>query len=164
MRLGRPANARRSVVGQALSEFALVVPIFLLLLFGLIEVGRYIYLNNAFNAAAREGARFGSVEEWRYACPKNVRSPNRITCTEQVTRDRIAGAPASFEVDATCTQVGANGSQRAVSAAACGANDLLTVKIYTPASGPNAYHFLTPIIGQLIGSPVIAGQAQVVVQ
>ncbi len=164
MRLGRQAGDPHRVAGQALAEFALVVPIFLLMLFGLIEVGRYIYLNNAFNAAAREGARFGSVEDWQYACPKSVGSPNRLRCTEQVTRDRISGAPASFEVVATCSQAGSNGTQRAVSATTCGANDLLTVKIYTPASGANAYHFLTPIVGQLIGSPVIAGQAQVVVQ
>jgi Flp pilus assembly protein TadG len=142
----------------------MVVPIFLLLLFGLIEVGRYIYLNNAFNAAAREGARYGSVEGWQDACPKSVGSPNRLSCTEQVTRERVAGAPASFDVQVSCIDGRATTSRTLVSAAKCGANDLLTVKIYTPQSGPDAYHFLTPIIGQLIGSPVIAGQAQVVVQ
>ena len=164
MRSGERPPERGSARGQSLVEFAMVVPIFLLLLFGLIEVGRFIYLNNAFNAAAREGARFGSVEQWQYTCPESVRSPNRLTCTEQVTRERVAGAPASFDVKATCTEVGANGQQSNVSAARCGANDLLTVKINTKASGPEAYHFLTPIIGQLIGSPVISGQVQVVVQ
>jgi Flp pilus assembly protein TadG len=164
MRSGERSRGRGSAYGQSLVEFAMVVPIFLLLLFGLIEVGRYVYLNNAFNAAAREGARFGSVEQWRYACPKSVRSPNRITCTEQVTRERVAGAPATFDVKATCSEVGANGKPNTVLPAQCGANDLLTVKINTRPSGPDAYHFLTPIIGQLIGSPVIAGQAQVVVQ
>jgi TadE-like protein len=164
MRCGERSRGRGTARGQSLVEFAMVVPIFLLLLFGLIEVGRYIYLNNAFNAAAREGARFGSVEQWRYACPSSVRSPNRFSCTQQVTRDRVAGAPASFEVDVTCREVRANGEPSEVAEAQCGANDLLYVEIYTEASGPDAYHFLTPVIGQLIGSPVVKGQAQVVVQ
>ncbi len=164
MRARQRSGGRGAACGQSLVEFAMVVPIFLLLLFGLIEVGRFIYLNNAFNAAAREGARFGSVEQWRYACPKSVGSPNRFSCTKQVTRDSVAGAPASFEVDVICREARASGEPTAVPEAECGANDLLTVEIYTEASGPDAYRFLTPVIGQLIGSPVIKGQAQVVVQ
>ena len=48
--------------GQALVEFALVIPIFLLMLFGLIDIGRLVYLNATLSQAAREGARVGSVE------------------------------------------------------------------------------------------------------
>ena len=155
----RPDRRRR---GQALVEFALVVPIFLLLLFGLIEVGRFIYLNNAFNEAAREGARYGSVDQWQYSCPKNVASPNRLTCTTQVTRDRIAGAPAAFDVEVTCTPLDNSGDQLAPQA--CGADDLLIVTVRTKASGSEAYQFLTPILGQIIRAPIINGQAQVVVQ
>ena len=43
-------------------EFALVIPIFLLMLFGLIDIGRLVYLNATLSQAAREGARVGSVE------------------------------------------------------------------------------------------------------
>ena len=135
--------------GQALVEFALVLPIFLIVLFGLIDVARYVYLNNAFNEAAREAARYGSVEQWRYACPKAVSSPSRLACTAQVARERIAGAPATFSVKATC------------STAACRANDVLTVHVFT---NPGSFRFLTPIIGQLIPGPDIDGQSQVLVQ
>jgi Flp pilus assembly protein TadG len=41
--------------GQASSEFALVAPIFFLLLFGLIDFGRYVYYVQILNNAAREG-------------------------------------------------------------------------------------------------------------
>ena len=44
--------------GQALVEFALVLPVFLLIVFGIIDVGRYVYVTNAFNQAAREAARW----------------------------------------------------------------------------------------------------------
>ncbi|MEX0710415.1 MAG: TadE family protein [Chloroflexota bacterium] len=48
--------------GQSLVEFALVFPIFILLVFGLIDMGRYAYVNSTISQAAREGARVAAVE------------------------------------------------------------------------------------------------------
>ncbi len=48
--------------GQGLVEFALVLPIFLLMLFGLVDGGRYVYMNSVISQAAREGARLATVE------------------------------------------------------------------------------------------------------
>jgi Flp pilus assembly protein TadG len=46
-------------------EFALVLPIFLLVFFGLIDVGRLVYMNSVLSQSAREGARIASVEaDW----------------------------------------------------------------------------------------------------
>jgi Flp pilus assembly protein TadG len=154
---------RRAQRGQALVEFALVFPIFALLLFGLIDIGRYVYVANAFNQSAREAARYGSVEQWSYTCPASVpvASQNRLTCTQQVARDRIAAAPANFTTTATCTT---NGSAT-VAAAACRAGYLLKVVVATPSSPANqTFRFFTPLISNLIGPVVISGQAQVVVQ
>ena len=58
--------------GQAMVEFALVLPLFLLLLFAFIDVGRYVYSTTAYGQAAREGARWGSVEQWAFECPVGV--------------------------------------------------------------------------------------------
>jgi Flp pilus assembly protein TadG len=46
---------------QALVEFALVAPIFFLMLFALIDFGRYVYYVQILNNAAREGARYAIV-------------------------------------------------------------------------------------------------------
>jgi Flp pilus assembly protein TadG len=51
----------RRVFGQALAEFALVAPIFFLMLFGIIDFGRYVYYVQVLNNAAREGARYAIV-------------------------------------------------------------------------------------------------------
>lgn len=51
----------RRRTGQAIVEFALVAPIFLLMLFAIIEFGRYIYTVQILNNAAREGARYAIV-------------------------------------------------------------------------------------------------------
>jgi hypothetical protein len=46
---------------QALAEFALVAPLFFLMLFGIIDFGRYVYYVQILNNAAREGARYAIV-------------------------------------------------------------------------------------------------------
>jgi Flp pilus assembly protein TadG len=47
----------RLQTSQALIEFALISPVLLLLLFGIIDVGRAIFYYDTVNHAAREGAR-----------------------------------------------------------------------------------------------------------
>jgi Flp pilus assembly protein TadG len=47
--------------GQALVEMALIMPLFLLVVFGITEFGRALYILNSLNNAAREGARRASV-------------------------------------------------------------------------------------------------------
>lgn len=42
---------------QALIEFALISPVLLLLLFGIVDIGRAVFYYDALNHAAREGAR-----------------------------------------------------------------------------------------------------------
>jgi Flp pilus assembly protein TadG len=59
-------NRRRTLArdrsrGQALVEVALVAPLFFMLLFGLIDLGRVIWAIDSVGAAAREGARYASV-------------------------------------------------------------------------------------------------------
>jgi len=48
---------RRSQQSQALIEFALVSPVLLLLIFGVIDIGRAVFYYDTLNHAAREGAR-----------------------------------------------------------------------------------------------------------
>lgn len=47
--------------GQALVEMALVLPILLLLVFGIVEFGRIYHCHMTLTSATREGARAGSV-------------------------------------------------------------------------------------------------------
>jgi Flp pilus assembly protein TadG len=50
----------RSQTGQALVEMALIVPILVLLIVGVIEIGRYAYISILVGNAARAGAAFGT--------------------------------------------------------------------------------------------------------
>jgi Flp pilus assembly protein TadG len=57
----RPQRERGRSIAQALAEFAIVAPIFFLILFGIIDFGRYVYYTQVLNNAAREGARYAIV-------------------------------------------------------------------------------------------------------
>jgi Flp pilus assembly protein TadG len=61
-RLGR-RRARPGTSGQALVEFALVIPIFLLVLVTLFDFGRAVFAYNTLTNAAREGARIAIVNQ-----------------------------------------------------------------------------------------------------
>ena len=51
----------RDEAGVALLEFALLVMVLLLLVFGAIDFGRALFTSNNLTSAAREGARYGAV-------------------------------------------------------------------------------------------------------
>lgn len=47
--------------GQVIVELAIILPFLLLLVFGIAEFGRYLYLKNSATNASREGARKAAV-------------------------------------------------------------------------------------------------------
>ena len=49
--------------GQSLVEFALIVPIFVLVMVGIFDVGRAVFAFNTINQAAREAARLAIVDQ-----------------------------------------------------------------------------------------------------
>lgn len=56
-------NADARARGQALVEFALVLPIFLVLVLGVFDFGRLIVLHTSMTNGAREGARLATVNQ-----------------------------------------------------------------------------------------------------
>jgi hypothetical protein len=110
-------------------EFALVFPIFILLLFGLIDLGRLVYANNALAEAAREGARWGSVQ---------ARSGTSLDTIETHAGDQVAGV-GPVTVTASCIKRTSDGQP-------CGQLDTLEVKV------EGSFGMLTPVIAQVMGA------------
>ena len=54
---------RERTRGQALVEFAIIIPIFVLLLVGIFDLGRAVYAWSTLNNAAREGTRQAIVDQ-----------------------------------------------------------------------------------------------------
>ncbi len=73
---------RRTDRGQSLVETALVLPVFLLVLFGVIDGARLVYTNSQLSQAAREGARLAAVEvDWVGSVDPACASPAEIAST-----------------------------------------------------------------------------------
>jgi len=61
--------------GQAVTEFALVAPLFFLLVFAIIEGGRFILYYETLSNATREGARYAIVHGSNSYCPSGPMPP-----------------------------------------------------------------------------------------
>lgn len=156
------ANERSAHRGQALVEFALVVPLLLLLLFGVIDVARYVYNTNALSEAARQAARVGAV-----SIRGNCSGLNRTQCVQQTAKTTLTAVPISTsEVAVICQRLERDGSMPTTNDAGtttdnCGGqwriNDMMVVTIRTN------FNLVTPLIGQLIGTPTMTGQARITV-
>ncbi len=157
MRRGRWHQER----GQALVEFALVFPVFILLLLGILDLGRAVYAYNTIGDAAREGARVAIV--------------NQIQTSPDCLMDRPIQNPATphWSIKA-CAARWANTldiqpSDVAVSYTSPPGLNLTcapTVAVGCIASVRVSYTWsaITPIIGNLVGPIAMSSTSQVPVE
>jgi Flp pilus assembly protein TadG len=127
--------------GQSMVEFALALPILVLVIFGLVDLGRAVYINNSLAEAARDGARYGSVQARAY-------DDARLSGVEAWVADRLNGVP-SPTITAECTP-----SRPALG---CTVNDVLVVTVASDVQ------MITPIIGQIVGTLSLEGRSEVLV-
>ncbi len=128
--------------GQAMVELALALPIFFLIIFGLIDLGRAVYTYNTLSEGAREGARYGSVQARAF---------------NDTTRDGVEAhvvdmleAVRNPTVTASCTPAGTLGI-------GCTVDDILVVEAEADIS------MITPIIGQIIGTLHLEARSEAIV-
>ncbi len=167
-------RGRRRKNGQGLVEFALVIPIFLLLLFGLIDVGRLVYMNSVLSQAAREGARVASVEaSWMGSsdpscgstggpvCPANLAAlkadvtaaANRMVApfgtiaTVYISCDPQGSAPSGSWTTASCSS-NAPGAPN---------YDVVSVRVLL------TFRPITPIASSIVGNVTTSGSATMVI-
>jgi hypothetical protein len=107
----------RTSRAQALVEFALVAPMFFLLLFGIVEAGRFIFYYETLSNATREGARYAIVNGANtLGCPSGPPAPGTSACDTSganvVTRVRQAaiGVPNPIVVTPTWSPDNGRGS------------------------------------------------------
>jgi Flp pilus assembly protein TadG len=79
MRLTSRGRRPRRSRGQALVEFALVFPMFMLLMFGVIVLGLYVFYNQQLANATGEAARYAAVHSTSAVCPTVSRLDSQLT-------------------------------------------------------------------------------------
>jgi Flp pilus assembly protein TadG len=87
-RRGKGAIRRNGRRGAAVVEFAIVVPLFLLLVFSMFEFGRVIMVQQVLTNAAREGARRAILED---ATPDEI----EFLVENYLARSSVPGASVS---------------------------------------------------------------------
>jgi Flp pilus assembly protein TadG len=167
--LRRPGH--RPSRGQGLVEFALVFPVFLLLIFVTIDAGRFIFAMSAVSNAAREGARLGSVEaSWMGStdsacgtaggpvCPPNL-TTLRTHVTDAANRQM---SPFGAVTNLYLNCVNASGTPPS--------GNWTTTTCASPNSGGQisvrvtfAWTALTPVIGNILGTLDATGSATVTI-
>ena len=115
--LGR--GALRDDRAQALVETALVLPLLLLLIVGLFDVGRAVWLSNTLATAVREGSRYGVVHGALSGSPTgpgapSYTAPNTDTAITAQVRSYAAGVPSNLTVLSTWPDGNANRGSRIV--------------------------------------------------
>jgi Flp pilus assembly protein TadG len=130
--------------GQALVEFSLVIIPFLILMFALIDLGRLVYINTSIAEAAREGARWGSVQG------RSIDAAGR-TVIGTHTRSLTSAVPNPV-VTVTCEE--SNGA----STSTCATDDILVIQV------DSSVGMLTPFLSQLIGPRTYSALSRMAVQ
>jgi Flp pilus assembly protein TadG len=135
--------------GQAIVEFALLVPVLILLVFGIVDLGRAVYAMNAVGNAAREGTRTAIVNQ-----------------TVSTIRSQAANQATALGIDATAT--GCTVGTPAVPATPTGPSGICVefwnktiTATCTPSTGAlhcyavttvkYTFSAATPVIGRIIG-------------
>lgn len=90
---------RRPFPAQGMVEFALIGPIFFLVLLGTIEMGRFMWTNHELANGTREGARWASVRGERHEEAGGTAITNADV--ETVILDRTTALDSSLTVNLT---------------------------------------------------------------
>ncbi|MBI2762161.1 MAG: pilus assembly protein [Chloroflexi bacterium] len=137
--------------GQSLVEFALILPVLLLVLFGVFDFGRAIYAYNAVSNAAREGGRTAIVNQ-----------------TASDIRARAAAQATALGIDATSTSCPPSGPsgvcvefKNAALTSACTPANLGCVAVITVKYSITP---LTPIVGSIVGPLTISSTTKQAVE
>jgi hypothetical protein len=145
---------KRREGGQAMVEFALIAPLFFLLIFGFVDMARLYQSWMTIQHAAREGARYGVTG--REDCAAAI--PSRSNCIEYIVREQTNGITNPigdltvstrhwhYPAYADPASDGDPGEQ-------CDALEVQVDYEFTPA---------TPLIGNIIGSVTMTARERLV--
>lgn len=166
-------RAHRRARGQSLVEFALVLPVFFILLFGLIDMGRFVYMNSTLSQAAREAARVASVEAfWIGRTDANCNQPGGPVCPPNLAAFRADvlaaanrmvtpfGSISASELFTSCDAGSAptgSWTSQTCSAAGRSVGALVSVRVIL------VFNPLTPVVGQMYSSITTSGSATMVI-
>jgi Flp pilus assembly protein TadG len=141
----RTRRCRRN--GQALVEFSLALIPFLLILMGIADLGRGIYMSNGVNQAAREIARTTALHVCATSGTCTLGNSPETQATIDTQKNLVPGlADASSSITFTCTNV----VDATISTTSCEGGDYVKVTVSVP------YSALTPVLSMVAPTTLVA--------
>jgi Flp pilus assembly protein TadG len=128
-------NVMRDERGQALAEFALIMPILFLLIAGILGFGRAYNIQQVVVDAAREGARVAAVQDTTMAPADPTRGPDSVVAIVKRRLQAIA-------IDTSTVTVNVDGNWRVT-------GDSIHVDVSVPYSLP----LLSVLMNWATGTP-----------
>jgi Flp pilus assembly protein TadG len=139
--------------GQALVEFALVLPIFVLIIFGILDAGRLIVVYNTVSNAARNGARVAIV---------NQSTSGTNTCDTTSATAWSVGCAVSSGVGAAIAPGDVSVTYRdPTDTTSCTPTSIGCIAVVTVAG---QFQALTPVIAQIIGPITVTSTSKIPVE
>jgi Flp pilus assembly protein TadG len=133
----------REDIGQAFVELALVLPIFMLLLVGLVEVGRLAYASIAVSNAARAGVAYGAQSHTTAADTTNINlaatqdAPNITSMTATTTNSCACETSAGVITPFASCAIGVTNTTTCLSPSRI----VVYVQVTTQANVDTLFHF-----------------------
>ena len=137
------SNYARSIVkrvhdacrGQSLVEFAMVAPLFFVLIFGIIDFGRLFFTQQTLQFALREAGRYAVTGQHMKSGTNTL---SRVESIRSIAQQYAVG----LLTDPSAIQISSGGTTNY----AGGPGDTVVVSLETKL------HLITPIIGQFFGA------------
>jgi Flp pilus assembly protein TadG len=129
-----PPRSRTRARGQAVVEFALIIPVFMLLLLAAVDFGRLFFTYIQLNNTAREGAAYAAL---------NPTTDNATLTTAALLESNVQAQSGEGALTATASCVDSSGTALVCSSAlgGTGAGNRVTVNV------GETFQFFTPLIG-----------------
>jgi Flp pilus assembly protein TadG len=147
---------RRNQRGQTLAEFALVLPILAIIIFGIIDTFRAYNAWVTIRSAAREGVRYGVTGQ---ATCGGIADESRISCIEHTAREQagsLTNSPTQLDVSIRSWDYPSYDSATVTEGGAGESCDALEVEV--------SYEFepATPIMSALVGGVTMTAKQRMV--
>jgi Flp pilus assembly protein TadG len=147
----RPHDAR----GQTLAEFALVIPIFLLIVLAVFDLGRGVFIYNGLTNAAREGARLAIVNQDKTLVAQRAQDMAFGTAITTAPNALVEFYRAQPNTDDVTSNEPCDGSDAA---------HALAVGCIAVVVADTSWQPITPIIGNLVGQLDLQARSELEVE
>jgi Flp pilus assembly protein TadG len=154
-------KGRRRERGQGLVEFSLVFPVFILLLFGILDLGRAIYAYNTIADAAREGARVAIVNQIQTSPDCVVERPIQNPATPHWS---IKTCAVQWAIALGVQESDVTVSYAAPPGVALTCSPTVAVGCIASVTVAHTFNAITPVIGNLVGTISMSSTSQVPVE